>query len=88
MSWEHRRATDPLPRSTIRTNHPLCVAGPSWPKTWPDGQTIVDVSFWDNGAAEGTIPVQHSKLADRTDVEAKRTIWRAALARLAAQLAS
>ena len=56
--------------------------------TWSDDQTNVDVSFWDKGPAKSTVQVQHSKLADRDEVEAMRTFWRAALARLAAQLAS
>ena len=56
--------------------------------TWSDDQTNVDVSFWDKGPAKSTVQVQHSKLADRDDVEAKRAFWRAALARLAEQLAA
>ena len=55
--------------------------------TWSDGQTNVDVSFWNKGPAKSTVQVQHSKLADRADVEAKRSFWRSALARLARQLA-
>lgn len=54
--------------------------------TWSDGQTNVDVSFWDKGPAKSTVQVQHSKLADRKDVEAKRSFWRSALARLAQEL--
>ncbi len=54
--------------------------------TWSDGQTNLDVSFWDKGPAKSTVQVQHSKLDDRDDVETKRTFWRAALARLAGQL--
>ena len=56
--------------------------------TWSDGHTNVDVSFWDKGPAKSSVQVQHSKLADRDEVEAKRTFWRAALARQAEQLAS
>ena len=51
--------------------------------TWSDGQSNVDVSFWDKGPVKSTVQVQHSKLANREDVEAKRTFWRAALGRLA-----
>lgn len=51
--------------------------------TWSDGQTNLDVSFWDKGPAKSTVQVQHSKLADRDEVETKRAFWRAALARLA-----
>ncbi|MCY3748845.1 MAG: DUF4287 domain-containing protein [Chloroflexi bacterium] len=54
--------------------------------TWSDNQTNVDVSFWNKGPAKSTVQVQHSKLADRDEVEAKRTLWRNALARLAEQL--
>ena len=56
--------------------------------TWSDGQTHVDVSFWNKGPAKSTVQVQHSKLADREDVEAKRSFWRSALARLARQLSA
>lgn len=56
--------------------------------TWSDGQTNVDVSFWDKGPAKSTVQVQHSKLADREDVEAKRSFWRTALVRLAKAIAA
>ncbi|MDE2903769.1 MAG: DUF4287 domain-containing protein [Chloroflexota bacterium] len=56
--------------------------------TWSDGQTNVDVSFWDKGPAKSTVQVQHAKLADREDVEGRRSFWRSALARLARQLAA
>jgi hypothetical protein len=56
--------------------------------TWNGDQTNVDVSFWDKGPVKSTVQVQHSKLTDREDVEAKRSFWRAALARLARQLAA
>lgn len=55
--------------------------------TWSDGQTNVDVSFWDKGPAKSTVQVQHSKLANRNDVETKRSFWRGALTRLADQVA-
>ena len=56
--------------------------------TWSDDQTNVDVSFWDKGPEKSSVQVQHSKLTDRDDVEAKRAFWRAALVRLAEQLAA
>ncbi|MYD95137.1 MAG: hypothetical protein F4Y02_15965 [Chloroflexi bacterium] len=71
-------------------DEPITIRRATRPKsmriTWSDGQTNVDVSFWDKGPAKSTVQVQHSKLADRDEVEAKRTFWRAALARLAEQL--
>ena len=54
--------------------------------TWSDGHTNVDVNFWNKGPAKSSVQIQHSKLADRNDVEAKRTFWRAALGRLAEQV--
>lgn len=73
-------------------DEPITVRRATRPKsmriTWSDGQTNVDVSFWNKGPAKSTVQVQHSKLADRDEVETKRTFWRAALARLASQLAS
>lgn len=73
-------------------NEPITIRRATRPKsmriTWSDGQTNVDVSFWDKGPTKSTVQVQHSKLADREDVEAKRTFWRAALGRLAARLSS
>ncbi len=56
--------------------------------TWSNDQTNVDVSFWDKGPEKSSVQVQHSKLTDRNDVEAKRTFWRAALAQLASELVS
>ncbi len=55
--------------------------------TWINDQTNVDVSFWDKGPAKSTVQVQHSKLADRDDVETKRAFWRGTLTRLADQVA-
>ncbi|MYA60246.1 MAG: DUF4287 domain-containing protein [Chloroflexi bacterium] len=73
-------------------DEPITIRRATRPKsmriTWSDAQTNVDVSFWNKGPAKSTVQVQHSKLADRDEVEAKRTFWRAALARLASQLAS
>ena len=54
--------------------------------TWVDGATHVDVSFYPKGPSKSQVVVQHSKLADRDDVEAKRAYWKAALARLAGAL--
>jgi len=56
--------------------------------TWSDGHTNLDVSFWDKGPAKSTVQVQHSRLADRADVEARRSFWRSALTRMADQVAS
>ncbi len=71
-------------------DEPITIRRATRPKsmriTWSDGQTNVDVTFWDKGPARSSVQVQHSKLDDRDDVEAKRTFWRAALARLARQL--
>ena len=54
--------------------------------TWVDGVTHLDVAFYPKGPAKSQVVVQHSKLADRADVEAKRAYWKAALARLAGEV--
>ncbi len=56
--------------------------------TWSDGRTNLAVSFWDKGPSKSSVQIEHSKLDDRDDVQAKRTFWRAALARLARQVAA
>ena len=55
--------------------------------TWVDGATHVDVAFYPKGPSKSQVVVQHSKLADRGDVEAKRAYWKTALARLAGEVA-
>ena len=54
--------------------------------TWIDGDTDVDVHVYPKGAAKSQVTVQHSKLADRDEVEAKRAYWKAAVGRLAQHL--
>ena len=43
------------------------------------------MAFYPKAPSKSQIVVQHSKLADRGDVEAKRAYWKAALARLAGE---
>ncbi len=54
--------------------------------TWIDGDTNVGVHVYSKGAAKSTVTVQHTKLADRDEVEAKRAYWKTAVGRLAEQL--
>lgn len=86
-AWENEAS-----RGLWLGDEPITIRRATRPKsmriTWSNGQTNVDVSFWDKGPAKSTVQVQHSKLADREDVEAKRGFWRAALARLASQITS
>lgn len=86
-AWE-----DAESRGTWLGGAPITIRRATRPKsmriTWSDGLTNVDVSFWDKGPAKSTVQVQHSKLANRKDVEAKRTFWRAALGRLADEIGS
>ncbi len=81
-AWE-----DDASRRQWLGDEPITIRRATRPKsmriTWSDGQTNVDVSFWDKGPAKSTVQVQHSKLANREEVEAKRSFWRSALARLA-----
>ncbi len=62
--------------TTARKNKVLRMA-------WVDGETHVDVHFYAKGDSKSQVVIQHSKLADRDDVEVKRAYWKAALARLA-----
>ena len=71
---------DDLPHiRTARPNKSLRI-------TWVDGATSVDVAFYSKGPSKSQVVVQHSKLADRDDVEAKRTYWKAAFVRLAGEV--
>lgn len=85
-AWENEES-----RQRWLGDEPITIRRATRPKsmriTWSDGQTNVDVSFWDKGPAKSTVQVQHSKLAEREDVEAKRTFWRGVLTRLADQVA-
>ena len=86
-AWE-----DEVARRRWLGDEPITIRRATRPKsmriTWSDGQTNVDVSFWDKGPAKSTVQVQHSKLADRGEVEDKRSFWRAALGRLSKHLAA
>ena len=86
-AWENEAS-----RQRWLGDEPITIRRATPPKsmriTWSDDQTNLDVSFWDKGPAKSTVQVQHSRLADREDVEAKRTFWRAALARLADEIES
>ncbi len=54
--------------------------------TWGDGATSVDIGCYEKGAAKSQVAVQHSKLANRRQVEELRAYWKAALERLASLL--
>jgi len=54
--------------------------------TWVDGVTHVEAAFYPKAPSKSQVVVQHSKLADRADVEAKRAYWKAALARLGGEV--
>ncbi|MDE2767911.1 MAG: DUF4287 domain-containing protein [Chloroflexota bacterium] len=86
-AWE-----DEASRQRWLGDEPITIRRATRPKsmriTWSDDQTNLDVSFWDKGPAKSTVQVQHSRLADRKDVESKRTFWRSALARLADEIES
>jgi uncharacterized protein YndB with AHSA1/START domain len=55
--------------------------------TWSDG-TNVEAGFYAKGDAKSQVAVQHSKLADKEDVAAKKALWSEALTRLREQLES
>lgn len=50
--------------------------------TWIDGETSLEVYFWQKGPAKSQVVVQHSKLADAKQVERKKAYWSSALQRL------
>jgi hypothetical protein len=49
---------------------------------WVDGQTNLDVDFYDKGPARTQVTVQHSRLADTDQAEAMKAYWAEALNRL------
>lgn len=55
--------------------------------SWPD-ETDVQVNFYEKGPAKSQVTVDHSKLADKEDVAAKKALWSEALTRLREQLES
>lgn len=55
--------------------------------TWSDG-TNVEAGFFAKGATKSQVAVQHSKLAGKADVAAKKALWSEALTRLREQLES
>ena len=50
--------------------------------TWSDGETSLDVNFYDKGGAKSQVVVQHSKLSDSSQAEQMKSYWRGALERL------
>lgn len=50
--------------------------------TWSDGKTHVEVNFWDKGPAKCQVAVQHRKLKNAKDAEAKKNFWAARLVEL------
>jgi len=49
---------------------------------WVDGQTNLDVDFYDKGPARTQVTVQHSRLEDAQQAEAIKIYWVEALNRL------
>ena len=60
-AWE-----DEVSRPRWLGDEPITIRRATRPKSmriaWSDGQTNLDVSFWDKGPAKSTVQVQHSKL--------------------------
>jgi hypothetical protein len=52
---------------------------------WKDSARL-NIGFYAKGEGKAQIAVQVSKLAKKADIEAERTVWKAALARLQEQL--
>jgi hypothetical protein len=80
---KRRRSWLRVPKLTVRTS----TANRSMRITWPDG-TSVEVGFYAKGDAKSQVAVQHSKLADKEDVAARKALWTEALTRLREQLES
>jgi hypothetical protein len=53
--------------------------------TWDDG-TSVEVGFYARGEAKSQVALQHSKLASKADVQARKAFWAERLEALAALL--
>jgi uncharacterized protein YndB with AHSA1/START domain len=49
---------------------------------WKDGESRVDVSFYEKGAAKAQVTVDHNSLARRRDVERMKVFWTKQLDRL------
>jgi len=84
-AWENaRRRAKWLqePKITIRKSTP-----PKYMRiTWSDGKTSVDVGFVAKGETKSQVAVEHSKLAAKKDVAAKKKLWSEALGRLKEQV--
>lgn len=50
--------------------------------TWLDGETSVEINFWNKGPAKSQVAMEHNKLKDLAAVERFKAYWTAALARL------
>ena len=50
--------------------------------TWIDGRTSVSVNFYDKGPGKSQISLQHGKLKNAREAEAKKKYWRARLVEL------
>ena len=50
--------------------------------TWSDGQTSLDVNFYDKGGAKSQVVVQHTKLSDSSQAQQMKSYWKDALERL------
>ena len=50
--------------------------------TWADGQTSVEVNFYDKGKSKSQVVVQHSKLATADEGDRMKAYWKEALRRL------
>jgi len=49
--------------------------------TWGDG-TNLEITFWAKGEMKSSVQLQHNKLADEAEVQARKAFWKAALERL------
>ena len=54
--------------------------------TWIDGLTQVDVNFYAKGEGKSQVSLGHLRLRSEKDVQAKKTFWKGAFARLKALL--
>ncbi|HEX3147980.1 MAG TPA: hypothetical protein VHR66_07835 [Gemmataceae bacterium] len=50
--------------------------------TWIDGETSVEVNFWNKGPAKSQVALEHNKLKDLAAVGRFKAYWTAALAKL------
>lgn len=84
-AWaEPRRRARWLPKARLRVRK--ATPGKTLRLSWLDGESAVDVSFYDRGPGKSQVTVMHSKLSGARQVERQRAFWSGALEALKREL--